>query len=200
MLVESRHIWDIEGHGLGGLSTAIGEDGHSIRVLYDTLGRPRDVSYSIAGTEYVVSYDHDSFGRLERVWYPAVNGDRLCIQYAYDRRSGLLNKVFTKSGEVFWELLEHDGDGHPTVVQAGRNRVEREYDGVYGVQRAMRVRNRATDYRYSPDGNIELVTTTLSTRSATLPSVVEEYEYDPTNGGGPHAVSTITPEPMAPPP
>jgi RHS repeat-associated protein len=240
----TTYIWDIEEHGLGGLSTAIGEDGHSIRVLYDTLGRPRDVSYSIAGTEYVVSYDHDSFGRLERVWYPAANGDRLCIQYAYDRRSGLLNKVFTKSGEVFWELLEHDGDGHPTVVQAGRNRVEREYDGVYGVQRALRVRNgaallmalrttlypdgmlatredevsgrhetynydtldriqwyhvqnrdgdsRATDYRYSPDGNIELVTTTLSTRSAALPPVVEEYEYDRTNGGGPHAVSAIT--------
>lgn len=176
----TTYVWDLEDHGLGALSTAIGEDGHSIRVLYDALGRPRDVSYSIEGVEYLTTYGYDAYGRIASIYYPTANGDRLAVSYEYDPSSGLLYRIETKNGEVVWQLLEHDGQGRPTAMQAGQNRVELEYDAIFGVQRRLRVRRGPAS---SDDPLISLTTTLyadgmLQDRLDEVSGRLEAYEYD----------------------
>lgn len=242
----STYVWDTEPHGLGRLSYAISDDGHSVEVTYDALGRPSDVLYSIGGSPFVASYHYDGYGRVNAVDYPEVGGARLRVNYGYDSSSGLVNKIYTSKGEIFWQLLEHDGAVRPTVMQVGANRVEQEFDPVYGMQRRLRVRSgsspsstplvdleanlfadgmlesrfdhvsgrlekykydaldrvtsytveagsdqRIESYRYTSDGNIGSVSTEVTVGGVPDPTVSDDYFYEGSTGGGPHAVSFI---------
>jgi RHS repeat-associated protein len=167
-----------QGELLGRITSSASPDGVQETFRYDVAtGKLRAQSTTIAGETFDVTYTPDSFGRLQRIDYPAsaAASPGLSVIYDYDDYGhvrALRNAAAPAGTQPFWSLSGTDVNGLLTAE-------------VFG--------NLATTTRtYDPDGRIATIATGVPF-GATLQSLT--YGYDDngnvlTRGDGVHARTT----------
>lgn len=89
---------------------------------YDSLGRPRSISWSIDNATYDVWTTFDYMGRLASVAYPALpNGDRFRADYEYGPAPdwGAQLTGVTRGGHYLWKLKGLDASGRASSFAYG---------------------------------------------------------------------------------
>jgi RHS repeat-associated protein len=128
----TQWIWDTAlGRGIGQLA-AVSSPGYGESYVYDTLGRPKIVSYAEDRT-YQVDYTYNAQGLLDTLTYPVSNANyRLKVKHDYSY--GVLTATRDAAGStVFWQLNAVDAFSHPIDEQMGNGlRVISSFDPSTG--------------------------------------------------------------------
>jgi RHS repeat-associated protein len=172
--------FDTAPNGIGRVASAEAPGGMREEYVYDAQGRRRQIFYARGATEMLVNFGFDATGRLSTITYPEVGGERLVVNYRYDLTSGVLSRVDSADGVLDWRLETHDGYLRPLVERAGSATVEHEYDSVFGVETATRIRH-GTGPAAPIIHDVEVSTTldgNVSTRRDLLRGRTEAFKYD----------------------
>lgn len=146
--------------------------GQHVRYAYEPIrsnnrGLLKDLTYSLDGTDYVVSFDYDDLGRTDVVHYPTNGGGAtVAIKSVYDSSGGVLTGLDdVGSGSHLW-------------------RVDDVYQG-HLIQHETFGNGEQTTYGYHPTRRwLENIQTTLGNES------IQALEYSHYNNGSVHTLDT----------
>src|SRR6185503_1352576 len=100
-------------NGLGKLAS-VGAPGVTTTLTYDTQSRLTDQIQTVGAASYDITFEPDGYGRLQRLFYPTVNGSRLTLRDGYGAHGALSTISNDATKEVLWSLVESDAAGKPT--------------------------------------------------------------------------------------
>ena len=141
----STLTWDASLNGLGKLATAESVDGTKVDYAYDSVGRAKDVTWTVPGVgpPLVISRDYNSLGQLKTVEYPEVAGlGRTKIEYAYNARGYLHQVVDVSPGvgpELLWTVKARSEDDALREAQGGDWTTKLDYHDLSGRLEAIEV-------------------------------------------------------------
>lgn len=220
-LPEGNETWvyDTALRGVGQIASVSGLNGYSETYAYDTFGRPSSVQTTVSGSNYTISRNYDSDGRVKDTTYPGGFG----VRNLYSSTGHLAKIVLASNGTAIWAGTERDARGQLTRQILGNGlTTDISYDKATGfltskitgqVQNISYVNNALGDVTRRRDNRIGLqedfvydsmnrltqaavvgatpVTMTYDKLGNILSrSDVGVYNYNNTDGG-PHAVTSI---------
>jgi RHS repeat-associated protein len=106
--------WDLAANGVGKLASLVSPTGVTTALSYDGQSRLTDETQTIGSASYHVSFEQDTYGRLQRLFYPTVNGARLTLRYGYGAHGALSSITNDTTKAPLWSLVESDAAGKPT--------------------------------------------------------------------------------------
>jgi len=150
-------------------------------LAYDDLGRGKDQTERIEGSNYTVSTAYGAFSRPETITYPT----GVWVKQVYDA-NGYLGEVQRNDGTTYWKAKTYDAEGHIKQQQSGNGVVtDRVYVPETGVLKTIQaglnggVGVQNLEYEFSVIGNLNKRTDHNQTvNGATLS---EQFEYDELN-------------------
>jgi len=141
----STLTWDASLNGIGKLASAESVDGTKVDYAYDSMGRAKDVTWTLAsaGPPLVISREYNSLGQLKTVEYPEVAGlGRTKIEYAYNARGYLHQVVDVTPGvgpELLWTVKARNENDALREAQGGDWTTKLDYHDLSGRLEAVEV-------------------------------------------------------------
>lgn len=176
----SQWVWDVApGAGIGKLAAMVGaaKDGGGTCEIphvsltegsrpgrwfeYTQFGEPRDTFECVDGTSYGTSRVFDPLGRVQRLRYPEIEGQRLTVENHYTRAGYLQYVTDAADDGIYWAATDVNALGQVTKQQT-RN-------GVESVSK----RNGATGWLMGE----------TSTAHADADTVIQRWAYEYDEGG-----------------
>jgi RHS repeat-associated protein len=104
---------------IGRLQSVSKPDSYGESYLYDSLGRPQQVTYTMDASSYQVNLAYNSIGAIDTVTYPtSTSGYRFALKYLYSY--GELQQVKDNaSSTVFWTLNSANDSSAPLTEVLG---------------------------------------------------------------------------------
>jgi RHS repeat-associated protein len=179
----SRFVWDTAPHGVGMLASGTQEgdpatslDNISTAYSYDALGRPSMEAWNVEGRPYALEQAYDAYGRLQRLKYPAVRGQRLSVDYGYTAWGEMASVKNAASGHVYWQATGRNGLGQLTSESYGNGVMTKRLHDVVGRLRFIDSKAgtaplQALAFEYERNGN-------LRSRHDLLGRTTEDFTYD----------------------
>ena len=183
--------WDTGLNGVGKLASVVSADGVTTAIDYDAHGDVAESRWTVDGETFAVGQEGDVYGRLSRILYPAVNGQRFEVRYDYGAHGALqsIRNGNDATSEAYWTRLETDAAGTPTnpsgnfaQFQLGGTKI-----AVHDVEDSTRPGFLQAIQSTGAGGTIQSLTYAfdakgnLQTRRDELRSFYETFEYDELN-------------------
>lgn len=147
--LEGTSIWvyDTAVNGIGKPASVSGPDGFVRTYNYDDNGRLMSVDTTMDSVTYNLSTAYDSYGRVEKIYYPVQANDpgrRVVARYKYDATSSTLLSAeyvdyrkdnagnWIEYGPIttFWELGDGTGDTNGLITARGQLRLSKYGNGL----------------------------------------------------------------------
>jgi RHS repeat-associated protein len=169
-------IWDTspDGKGIGLLDNSVSPDGVTYSQRYDDSSRLKTATWGFGGQSFTITRDHDEFGRLKTLTYPAVPGRQapFAVDFTY-AGSGNLDFISDHNQSTqtpYYTVLDTDAANKPTnpsglfsQVQLGNGLTSRQTEDpshrgfVKTIQTldAMGVTVQQLELHFDPNGNLD---------------------------------------------